>query len=82
MTFSDSLKKLILPEKGKRIANSNVALKISTEDFISPTEKEIISLMTPAFLKGMQIVDEVNNSFQTSFFLYERSNIETLKLSI
>ena len=49
-------------------------IKLKPDDFISPAEKEILALMTPNFFKGMKEIKN-NQAIQSSFFIYDRSNI-------
>ena len=44
-----------------------IVLKLKPGNFISPAEKEILSLMTPAFSKILKVVKE-NDSIQSLFF--------------
>ena len=49
-------------------------IKLKPDDFISPAEKEILALMASTFFKGLKDIKD-NDSIQSSFFLYDRSNI-------
>ena len=64
-----------MSSEGRRIHLYRVnTIKLKLDDFISPVEKEVLSLMTPVFSKSLKVIKE-NDSIQRSFFLYDRSNI-------
>ena len=73
-TWSDKLKKLIFTEGRRIVLRRYNTIKLKPDDFISPPEKEILSLMTPTFLKGLNDIKD-NQSIQSSFFLYDRSSV-------
>ena len=65
-TWSDELKKKF--SEGRRIHLYRVkTIKLKPDDFISLAEKEILSLMTPAFSKSLKVIKE-KDSIQSSFF--------------
>ena len=66
--FSDTLKNKILPEECRRITNINIAISISPDDFVSETEKQIISAMTPELFKGMERIQSSDRNIRSSFF--------------
>ena len=66
--FSDTLKNKILPKKDRRITNINLSISISPDDFVSETEKQIISAMTPEFFKGMEVIQSSDKNIRSSFF--------------
>ena len=73
-TWSEQLKNNFF-SKGRRIVLYKLnAIKLKPDDFISPSEKEILALMTPNFFKGMKEIKN-NQAIQSSSFLYDRSNI-------
>ena len=73
-TWSDHLKKLIFTEGRRIVLYRYNTIKIKPDDFISPLKKEIVVLMTPIFFKGLKDIKD-NDSMQSSFFLYDCSNI-------
>ena len=70
----DQLKSKIFSEGTRIVLYRFNAIKLKPDNFISPAEKEILALMTPNFFKGMKEIKS-NQAIQSSFFLYDCSNI-------
>ena len=67
-TFSNSIKKIILPEEGRRTELSKIEIYVSPNDFLSDTEKEIKKLMTPSYNSAVKFIQNFKTSYQSSFF--------------
>ena len=66
-TWSEQLKNKIFSEDRRIVLYKFNTIKFKPDDFISPTEKGILALMTHNFLKGMKEIKN-NEAIQSSFF--------------
>ena len=72
--WSGQLKNKIFTEGRRIVLYRTNTIKPKPDDFVSDAEKEILKLMTPLYSRAL---DEARNShsIQSSFFLYDRSDI-------
>ena len=73
-TWSEQLKNNFFAEGRRIVLYKFSTVNLKPDDFISPAKKEILALMTSNFFKGMKEIKN-NQAIQSSFFLYDRSNI-------
>ena len=73
MSWYDQLKNKIFSESRRIVLYKFNTIKLKSDNFVSDSEKEILALMTPTFSKGLKDIKD-NDSIQSSFFLYDRSN--------